>query len=735
MAKALSFDDEELFAFSDDGEETPTASMSVWNVLVVDDEPDVHEATTLALRDLTIEGRALRLLHASSADQAFAVLANEHDIAVVLLDVVMETDDAGLRLVRRVREDLGNHAVRIILRTGQPGYAPELETIRTYDINDYKAKSELTRTRLFTTLAVAIRSYRQVHQLEMSRNGLELIISACTDLGKLRALRLYAEGVVTQLCALLGLPPEGLVCAGKTLDDVQPRVIAAAGRYRSLMQEPVDTLTDATLRRVLEDCLSRRAHVLGPGLCLYFEVSETTGIAAYVEVAEGLDPVNLELLEVFCASVTVGFENVLLQQRLYDNAYMDQFLNLPNRRGFMEEVSRGDRREDMTVALVDLDDFAEMNTVLDHQFGDRVLEAVAGRLAAALMPGTLLARVGGDTFGIYGPSDQVTPLCIERVFSAPFDLDGEVLRVSATASLIQVNAHANTSADVLKNASIALKQAKMLQRGRATLFDEDLSASARVRINLLTRLRAAFCAEQLFLAYQPQVDLVTGRVLGAEALLRWETEDGTMVPPDEFIPLAEQSGLTVPIGEWVLRTACRQLKRLTDRGHTGFRMAINVSHTQFREPGFVAVLGQALQDCQVNPKQLELELTESVAIGHIDSTVEKIQAIRAMGITVAMDDFGTGYSSLSVLKQLNVDRLKIDRSFVQEVQENADTSGIAELVIALGRQLGLVTIAEGVEDEGQRRQLLEMGCQEGQGYLFGHPMPGPAFEAWMATVA
>lgn len=710
-------------------------SAEPWQVLVVDDEGDVHEATRLALRNLVIEGRPIRLLNAHSAKEAYEILTDEPDVAVILLDVVMESDDAGLRLVQRIREELENHAVRIVLRTGQPGYAPEIETIRAYDINDYKTKSELTRVRLFTTLAVAIRSYQQIHQLETSRQGLELIISASTGLSKLRALQLYAEGVVTQVSALLGIAPEGLVCAASSLQGGVPRVIAAAGRYRELMRCPLDLLPDDRLRGLLQQCLSTRAHIFSKGTCLYFGVKADTGIAAYVNVSSTLDDVDQSLLEVFCANVTVGFENVLLQERLYDFAYQDQLLRLPNRNRFMQLIAEQRNAAQMSLALIDLDDFAEINTVLDYSFGDQVLMSVAGRLAQTFAAPAVLARLAGDTFGLLGPSDVVTQGDIERVFAMPFEIQGEEIRVSATASLINLDDSAHADADVLKEASIALKQAKLLNRGRAARFSADLSVAARERIRMLTDLRSAFSSERLFLAFQPQIDLISGKVLGAEALLRWQTEDGRAIPPEQFIPLAEQSGLMIAIGEWVLRTACRQLKQLVDLGDSAFRMAVNVSQVQFREPGFVPMLRRVIDDCGVSAELLELELTESVAIGHMESTAAKIAEIRGMGISVALDDFGTGYSSLSVLKQLKVDRIKIDRSFVTEITESGDESGIARLVIALGKQLDLITIAEGVESEEQRRYLLHLGCKEGQGYLFGRPMPAEGFTQWLATQA
>lgn len=726
------FADDDLITFAEDDVEDRPMAAEPWHILIVDDEADVHEATEMALRHLSVEGKLLRLSHAHSAQDAYAILASQPDVAVVLLDVVMESDDAGLQLVRRIRDELGNDEVRIVLHTGQPGYAPEIETIRAYDINDYKTKSELTRTRLFTTLAVAIRSYRQIHHLKMTRQGLDLVVSASGDCSNMCALQRYAEWVISQLSAILGIAPDGLVCAAANRSSEPTRIIGAIGRYRELIQRPLDDLPDVGLRALMQQCLDRHEHVFASGACFHFGVGETDGIAAFVNISRPPGRVDHHLLRAFCANVAVGFENILLQQRLYAFAYRDSLLGLPNRNGFLQIIAERVNGRGSRLALIDLDDFAEINSVLDYHFGDLVLRAVADRLEDTFGPPAFLARLASDTFAVLGPSVTLTEDSIEQAFSMPFAVQNEMIRLSATASLIDLSDGSQAGAEVLKDASIALKQAKVLNRGRATCFSASLSAAARERIHMLTDLRAAFSAEHLYLAYQPQVDLISGRALGAEALLRWETEDGRSIPPDQFIPLAEQSGLMIPIGEWVLRTACRQLKRLIDLGHPGFRMAINVSHTQFREPGFVPMLERTLEHCQVNVQLIELELTESVAIGHLDATRAKIAEIRRMGISVALDDFGTGYSSLSILKQLEIDRLKIDRSFIKEIDENGDHSGIADLVIALGRQLDLITLAEGVESEEQRRHLIQLGCQEGQGFLFGRPMPAGQFETWLA---
>ncbi|MDQ5910384.1 MAG: diguanylate cyclase, partial [Pseudomonadota bacterium] len=725
MNSTSSLNDDDALDFIDEPDDrTVSLPTESWRILIVDDEADVHETTRLALRDLIIEGRSLVFLDAYSAQEAYEVLAHNDDLAVILLDVVMESEDAGLRLVQRIRDELGQKAVRIILRTGQPGYAPEIDTIRAYDINDYKAKSELTRVRLFTSLTVAIRSYWQIRQIELSRRGLELIVAASTGLNKLRALQQFAEGVVTQLCALLNIAPEGLICAYSCLQtEDAPRVIAAAGRYRELIHHFLQALPDSQVRAALQQCLAEKQHTFTHSACFYFDVNTTGGMAAYVDVAQPINPVDRKLLEVFCANVSVGFENVLLHNQLFELAYHDQLLHLPNRNRFIQLVDQKRSEPAMTLALLDLDDFAEIAIALDHHFGDLVLQAVATRLAQSFGPHLVLARVAGDAFGLLGPEAELNPDRINRIFADPFTVQGETIRISATSSLIRLNPDSAQGGALLKDAGIALKQAKQFSRGKAKFFSDDLRIAACEQMYMLTNLRAAFSAERLFLVFQPQIELASGRVVGAEALLRWKTEEGQFISPDRFIPLAEQSGLIVPIGEWVLRTACRQLNHLNSLGYSNFRMAINVSHIQFREPDFVSMVSRALSDCAVVAEQVELELTESVAMERLDFVTAKLTDIRSLGVSVAMDDFGTGYSSLSVLKQLEIDRLKIDRAFVHELGQPDTMDNIAKLIVALGYQCNLVTIAEGVENEAQRIYLQTIGCHEAQGYLFARPMP------------
>lgn len=731
-------DDDELnFRAEDDDHATATQPRGCWQILIVDDEPDVHEATLLALRDIVIEGRRLVFHHAYSAQQAREQLATlGEQLAVAVLDVVMERPDAGLALVRHIRDELGLKALRIILRTGQPGYAPEIDTIRAYDINDYKTKSELTRTRLYTSLTAALRSYAQLRQMEASRQGLEKIIESSADLSRLQGLRAFAEGVVTQICALLDVPAAGLVCARSGPGQNETVIIGAAGHYAWLINHPLSELPDAAMREAIDACMRQREHRMGQAAtCLFFPISDEEGFVACISPTRTLEVVDERLLAVFGASISSGFANVTLMDRMRELAFIDPLLGIANRNGFVQMIdAQLTQPQGHALALVDIDDFATLNATLDQHFGDHVLQAVCERLRQFADGHAALGRVSGDVFGLLGLADRVSGERLTALFDEPFVVQGEPLRLSATTGLARLDERRTRGLGLLKEASIALKQAKLFNRGKSLLFNEDLRESARLRMRMLYGLRSAFSADRLFLVYQPQVELATGRPIGAEALLRWRNEEGQYVPPDQFIPIAERSGLMVPIGDWVIRTAALKLRSLIDAGFTDFRMAVNVSQVQFREPSFVESLQDVLSALSLPPHQLEVELTESVAAENLANVLAKVQALRGMGVKVAMDDFGTGYSSLSILNTLPLDRIKIDRAFVNQLAGDQPTDKtIADLVITIGRKLNVVSIAEGVETESQREALLRMGCQEAQGYLFGKPMVADDLLNWLRS--
>jgi diguanylate cyclase (GGDEF)-like protein len=702
-----------------------------WKVLIVDDDPDVHRATEFALRGARVLDRPLAFLHADTAAQALRLLRGTPDVAVILLDVVMETDHAGLALVHEVRQTLGLHEARIILRTGQPGYAPEIETICNYDINDYKTKNELTRTKLLTAVIAAVRSYDQLRRLEDSRSGLRKIVQACNDFISQQGIREFSEGVITQLASLIGIEPAGLVCAHADAGEPPSSgvVIAAAGRCAAYLNRRLDEIDDTRVAESLRRTFAGgRTQVTPHHVTLHFSGRHGRSFAAYVESTAPLKQVDEHLLQVFCSNISICYENVELVSELREHAFTDHLLRLPNRVAFIDRIEAlraSGQMQGKAVALLDVDEFSEANDMFGHAYGDRLLEAIAQRLVERLGQRCVVARVAGDVFGVLGDESLVRPEVLKPVFDEPFAPAGTEHGVSVSIGLVRLTGYAGNGADLLKDASIAIKRGKAAGQGQHVYFSDEIAQASRQRARLLADLRHAFQFEQLYMAFQPQIDLADGRIVGVEALMRWPGAEGEQISPDLFIPVAEQSGLIVNLGAWALRASLRMLERLRREGRV-LRMAVNVSPVQFRHPAFLQVLDEVLAEFGTAVDALELEITESVAMTGSSDIERALHEVRARGVAVTIDDFGTGYSSLSYLDRLPVDRIKIDKAFIKPLAADEPDTRIVEMVIALSHKLGMRVIAEGVEHASQAALLRRLGCDEAQGYLYGKPMTADA---------
>ncbi|MBC3935078.1 EAL domain-containing protein [Undibacterium sp. CY7W] len=737
-----SIEDDLVFLDEPDHDEFSAASQNQasWRIMIIDDDPDVHSATTFALGSLEIQHRPLSFVHAYSAAEAREILQKEKDIAIILLDVVMEHEDAGLQLVNYIRKTLQLADVRIILRTGQPGYAPEIDAIRDYDINDYKTKSELTRTKLYTAVTSAIRSYEQICSISASRRGLEMIINASTELMAKHGLQNFASGVLTQMTGLLNLDAEGFVCARQnplgeqdTVNDLH--IIAATAGLSQLVDRSLAELNRPAVLDLVSRSLSSKQSIYEADMtALYFNNAEKKDFTLFLENGLQLNEMDRRLLEVFCGNVSVGLDNVILNSRLHNYAFYDLLTGLANRLKLLQtlnETLSSPLKEKSALSLIDIDHFAETNDALGHQFGDLLLYAVAQRLFNHFGTQCQLARVGSDTFALLGDQDLVNPDTILKLFTTPFQVDHQDVQLSATIGLIKLGDYEGDGSEALKDTNIALKRAKTNQRGGYEYFTRNMGVEIRERVLLMHALRAAFEHERLFLVYQPQIDMRTGKALGAEALLRWRTDEGKFIPPDQFIPIAEYSGLIVDIGEWVLRSALYELVHLRSIGYTEFQMAINVSQAQFSHPLFMQSLHKALQDTKAPPEFVELEITESMAMKDPDLLIKTLHQIKQLGVNISIDDFGTGFSSLSHLQKLDVDKLKIDRAFVNDIQQDASEGSIAKMIVQLGQNLGLTIIAEGVENQMQANTLQEYGCFLAQGYFYAKPLTQQDLRTWL----
>lgn len=427
------------------------------------------------------------------------------------------------------------------------------------------------------------------------------------------------------------------------------------------------------------------------------------------------------------------------EKKAFKLAFYDPLTELPNRRLLLERLKLAasineQLNSHVGLILLDLDAFRSINDTLGHTFGDKLLVNIAERLKDTLAEGETLARLGGDEFVVMIESpdrNSVTVLrSLERrairimdTLREPCTVSGETLYVNASVGITLLDHDRKNPEDAIKHAETAMYQAKESGGNAYRFYDPEMQVRLENRIALENALRQAIDHDQLQLHYQIQVD-DADRIVGFEALLRWAHPEWGLMPPAQFIPLAEESGLIVPIGLWTLETACRQLANW--EMHPELReltIAVNVSARQFRQIDFIAQVRATLDQTGVDPRRLKLELTESTILEDIETTIERMNELRALGIRFSMDDFGTGYSSLQYLKRLPLDQIKIDQSFVRDILTDANDMVIVQTIIVMSHALGLQVIAEGVETREQRDTLLEHGCRAFQGYLFAKPLP------------
>ncbi|WP_438461988.1 EAL domain-containing response regulator [Marinomonas sp. PE14-40] len=571
-------DDLLVFMDEDHGEFVPHIEKTKRKVLIVDDDDDMHAMTKLALKGLSFEKYQLEIIHAYSGVEAYKTLEEQSDIAVILLDVVMESEFAGLELVRKIRNELFFDKVRIILRTGQAGYAPELETIEQYDINDYRVKTELTRERLYGCIMTALRSHHQLEKLE-----------------KL--------------------------------------------------------------------------------------------------------------------------------------AFHDELTKLYNRNGFLKSIGQHEinREKGNYLVLINIDQFALLNDHFGTKHGDDFLINFSFLLKENLNM-ISLARLGADQFALFLEITEAELLEKLVALKCELEVNGTIHQIQFHAGYSSWNPRA-TALEHLTHSTIALKKAKDSNSYEAVAFSEIMLKALHARSEMLTSLQQDFLKDKLFLVYQPQVDINTHRMIGVESLIRWQDPSGHMISPEVFIELAENSGLIIKLGEWILRKALNETKQFF-QDHPHFRVGVNVSPIQFEQDNFIEIVESALKEQGVDGKNLNIEITESVGVVDSEEIKTKLQKLRMLGITISIDDFGTGYSNLSSIDNLNADCLKIDRSFVNKIDTKSGKS-IIKMIIDLGSHLGMQVLAEGIETLEQHKKLSSYGCNEYQGYFLSQPLSLRQLEEWM----
>lgn len=640
---------------------------------------------------------------------------------VVIMDVVMPEMD-GFTACERLKSASGGDRIPILMMTG----LDDVESInRAYEAGatDFITKP-VNWAVLGHRLRYILRASSAFDRLRESEARNRAFVNAIPDM----LFRVGRDGVCLDYAAAKG---DGLIAdaagfVGKRLDEFSPGLAERAMHY---------------VHRTLES---------GEIQVFEYELSQN-GTRRFLEgrvVVSGEDEV-LTIVRDFTDRKTA-------EERIHLLAYYDSLTGLPNRLFFKERLEHAlnharRHKKQLAVLFVDLDRFKRINDTLGHSVGDKLLKGFAEKLEwcirdtdsvtrtpPAEFSGTI-SRLGGDEF-IVLLTEIRNEIDVAKIakrvlneLSQPFALDSYEVFVTASIGIAVYPADGTDCDTLLKNADTAMYHAKDQGRNNFQFYTESMNASAFERLILESSLRRALEKEEFRLYFQPQLDMARNVITGVEALIRWNHPELGVVSPGEFIPIAEEAGLIIPIGEWVLRTACRQIKSWAGAGMPPMTVAVNISSRQFRQQSLLSTVAEAVKELGPASGLLKLELTESTIMQGVEETVEILREFKSMGLGVLIDDFGTGYSSLSYLKRFPLDALKIDRSFVKDVTHDPDDANITKAIIALSHSLNLRVIAEGVETKEQFGFLKENGCDEMQGYLFSKPLPADELEKFVSA--
>lgn len=714
-------------------------------VLIVDDASENLHALTHVLRDEYVISAAV------SGEKALELAARRPHPDAVLLDVKMPGMD-GYAVLTALKSDPTTAAIPVVFVTSATDPAEETRGL-ALGAADYVAKSaspELLKLRL-----------RNALELRRRRDG-GLTIDGASPEDAARPPKLLVvddapENIHELLAALkdeyrIAVAGNGAKALEAVRGDNPPDLVLL-----DVVMPDIDGYE--TCRRIKETLAGRRIPVIfvtvvddSLGKVKGFEV----GAADYITKPFDIDEVrarvrtHLELarLRRFLEDLVAQRTDMLRlsEERYRFLAHRDTLTGLPNRMLFAElltqAVQHAERNQSRFALLcLDIDNFAVVNESYGHLCGDQLLREVARRLHDLLPQSDAVARIGGDAFNIIldcGEGMTSVDLAAQRMIDAlgaPFALGGDGVYVSASIGVALYPFDGADAETLQKHADAALHQAKGQGRGALRFFSSEMSDRARKRLALESDLRRALERRELRLFYQPQVEAATGRLIGLEALVRWSHPERGMISPGDFIPLAEETGLVAPLGDWVLREACRQIRCWTDRGLNPPRVGVNVSTVQLSRVDLVASVQGALAESGISPAQLKVELTESFALADPEHPFAVLGALRELGVRLSIDDFGSGYSSLVRLQRLEAQELKIDLSFIRDMMSNDGAAAIVKAVIVLGHSLGLEVVAEGVEREEQAARLRDLNCDHLQGYLIGRPAPAEAVSALLAARA
>ena len=667
-------------------------------ILVVDDD-----SGTRLLASASLGKAGFATVEAADGDDGIAAFGRFRP-DLILLDVMMPRMD-GFSACLEIRKRPGGDRIPILMMTG----LEDLASIhRAYEVGatDFVTKP-INWVVLGYRVSYLMRASHAFLDLANSEEKTRALIRAIPDL----IIRIGADGTVLDLVA------------GEE-SSAHPSIQRWAGRK----------LSEMVPGEAAEEAFRHTEQARMTGSIQVFEYDQASGAEPRSFEARVVSIPNGESLFI-ARDIT---DRKKAEERLAYLAYHDSLTGLPNRITFNErlllDLIRAKRRTEVVgVVLLDLDRFKEVNDTLGHESGDKLLVAVARQLQETVRETDTVARISGDEFCVILPDQKDEHAAVEaahrirRAFMKAFPISGQEISITASLGLSLFPFNGDTPETLVKNADIAMFRAKALGKNNLQVFSEEMSTAVAERVRMEKGLWRASERNEFVIHYQPEIDLKTGLIVGAEALVRWQTPDKGLLPPMQFIPLAEETGSIVPMSEWVIQTACAQAKEWQKEGYEPFRISVNVSARLFQQYDLAKMILDTLRRTGLGPDSLELEITESVAMQNMEASMETLWKLNGFSIRVAMDDFGTGYSSLAYLKKFPIHLLKIDRTFIKELDRNSEDQTIVKAIIAMAHTLGIDVIAEGVERPEQFDFLKTLGCGYAQGFYFSKPVPAQDF--------
>jgi len=726
--------DEESLAFLIDEEEECTKSqLAPWIIGIIDDEPLIHQATNFALKDIEIDGRPLNFLSAYSGEEGYQLIIDNPDMALVLLDVVMEQDNSGLKLVDKIRNELNNHLIQIILRTGQPGDVPEEDLITRYEINSYKTKNELTRSKLFTTIATGLRSFKLLDTMEKSRNGLRGLIKASGYILQHRSVNEFSREVLLQISRIFGISNDCIFCISTlptngpvsfNVSDQKVIVLAATAAYDKYVNREITSISRPIFVQASQ-VIAAKQHVFNNDFdCLYLSTPSGWEGVIIVDQGQKLPQVDAEFLQIFCMNVAMGLENAEFFSHLNKAAYKDELTGLNNRAGFIEQATQKlkPKLKQHSLYLLDIDYFHQVITSLGYEFGNLILKKMAVTLVQLFGDGTIIGRLHSDVFAVLVVNSKLQAREVAAKCSRPVLIEGQSIRMGLTVGMALTkdgDEYVDDISKLIRRAEMALHVAKDHRRGSGEVFDKSYEQESYQSMMLLSDFRGGVTREELFLVLQPKVDINEDKVIGYEALIRWLHPSKKLIPPGAFIPSVEKSGMYYELDLYVAKALCKILNKYPG---LSVPVSFNISANSLNHDSFVNELKAVFVEHKVDFSRVEIEVTENALI-HSEQAISRITALYNAGFKIGLDDFGAGFSSLAYLLRLPLHTIKIDRSFVADIVDQPKSLILLEGILAIITKLNKDIVIEGVETEQQREILAKLGIDVVQGFLYYKPLP------------